>query len=152
MSECSHCGELKPISDFGKRNIERGYDYWCRDCKRDWLRDKKKIDPANYHKRTRDFITGEYPSEKEISIYALIRDDEVFYIGQSSVPVNRLRAHHSLLKESVNMAILKNVPFEEVIYWECKFIVEYTEAGCKLDNVVSSHRTKTRIKRGEIKV
>jgi hypothetical protein len=30
--QCKYCNESKPCSDFYKRNIERGYQYFCKEC------------------------------------------------------------------------------------------------------------------------
>lgn len=71
---CPHCGELKPLDEFGKlTRAKDGHDYLCKPCRRTYNRaryaanrDKRKADVRRVQQRDKrelEWYREHYPQE-----------------------------------------------------------------------------------------
>lgn len=53
MKQCSHCERILPFDDFHKNKAQPdGYNYWCKECHKDW-RESYKATKQEYDKQYR---------------------------------------------------------------------------------------------------
>lgn len=78
--------------------------------------------------------------EKFIYVYELLRNNEVFYIGQTSTPQNRFNGHMAVHGKDIYMKII-----DKFVDIEHKHIIEYLNKGCKLINKEIPERSDYKI-------
>lgn len=139
---CSACGLRKPLEKFRKdaaRSLgTRGVCYSCLD--------EQKIirQPRDSHPT----IVGKMPESGEIAVYVLHTNDGVpFYVGVTGQPCGRIGNHIKNHGKEIQMFILRNIPEDQALYWECKTIVDYIDQGYVLKNKTAGIENGVRCER-----
>lgn len=82
-------------------------------------------------------VIGPIPGVGEKAIYFLRNDNGAYYVGSTAGPKMRMAQHRNSVGRTGEMVIVRICPDHEVVYWESKLIVELTEQGVILENIVA---------------
>lgn len=81
-------------------------------------------------------IRGQQPIIGEKAVYFLRNEQGAYYVGSTSGPKVRMNQHRTVGRTG-EMVIVRCCPEYEVVYWESKLIVDLTEQGFLLENVIA---------------
>lgn len=140
MKTCTRCKESKSLDCFysyqDARRKSRTVESYCKECRIKLQRIRKG---STRIVRTQEEITshvlGPLPSTNEVSIYFVrnILDGVIVYVGKTTNPKDRSLRHRKYYGD-VQLVVLKNVNPDDALYWECRHIVEFLDAGHPLTN------------------
>jgi len=138
---CSKCGKVKSLDEFSKcKAYKDGKQLYCKACNKK-TNDKYNEKNREYFKEyTKHYMSKNKDRYKELmnelfasipaGIYAIYHDDELVYVGSSSMPrrrlyghfVNSIKANNSSIAKAMAKGIIKgdNLRYEMLEFVEDK--------------------------------
>lgn len=82
-------------------------------------------------------VVGQRPSAGEKAIYFLRNEEgKPYYVGSTSQPAQRWNQHRKTGRTG-ELVIVRCCPTGKEVYWESKLLVELTEMGFELENLIT---------------